>query len=239
MLYVLPWGQMSLWGMDFALNDKILYLGTLNVLPFKIPSSRRIGPHSFAVLEFIYGSLLGDGYLEYHGNGCRLCIQQENSHNSYLIWLHHYLSSLEYTNQKRPEIQTRIGKNNKFRYILHFKTWTYSSFNSIHNDWYINEIKILPKFIDLYLTPFSLAIWIMDQGSRAGKGLKLATKNFTYDECNRLAYLLRNKFHLKISIHKTGHINQWNLYIHKESIINLYNIIKPYLHPSMKYKFNI
>jgi hypothetical protein len=58
----------------------------------------------------------------------------------------------------------------------------------------------------------------MDNGSRSGKGLKLATNNLKYDECILLANLLRNKFLLKISIHKTGHLNQWNLYIHKSSI---------------------
>lgn len=74
---------MSLWGINCAQNDALLWCGTLNVLPFKIPSSRRIGPHNKNVFEFIYGSLLGDGYLERHGNGTRLCIQQENSHYSY------------------------------------------------------------------------------------------------------------------------------------------------------------
>ena len=125
------------------------------------------------------------------------------------------------TNSKIPKIETRIGNNNKLRYILRLKTWT--------------GIKILPNTIEYYLTPLALAIWIMDDGSRAGKGLKLATNNFKFDECNELTNILRNKYNLKVSIHKTGHINQWNLYIHKESIINLNLIIKP----SMKYKLNI
>ena len=141
------------------------------------------------------------------------------------------------TNSKIPKIETRIGNNNKLRYILRLKTWTYSYWNPLHDIWYLNGIKILPNTIEYYLTPLALAIWIMDDGSRAGKGLKLATNNFKFDECNELANILRNKYNLKVSIHKTGH--QWNLYIHKESIINLNLIIKPYLHPSMKYKLNI
>jgi ubiquinol-cytochrome c reductase cytochrome b subunit len=212
---------MSLWGIFFAQNDALFWCGTLNVLPLKIPSNKRIGPHNKNIFEFIYGSLLGDGYLEHHGNGCRLCIQQENSNNGYLIWLHHYLSSLEYTNSKIPTIKVRIGNNNKLRYLLRFKTWTYSSFNPLHQLWYKNGIKILPFNIEYYLTPLALAIWIMDDGSRAGKGLKLATKNFTYNECNLLTNILRIKYDLKISIHKTGHINQWSLYIHKDSINQL------------------
>jgi hypothetical protein len=31
------------------------------------------------ILDFLQGSLLGDGYLELHGNGSRLCLEQESS----------------------------------------------------------------------------------------------------------------------------------------------------------------
>jgi hypothetical protein len=34
----------------------------------------------------------------------------------------------------------------------------------------------------------------MDDGSRSGKGLKLATKNFSYHDCNKLAIILRTKY---------------------------------------------
>lgn len=54
-----------------------------------------------------------------------------------------------------------------------------------------------------------LALWIMDDGSRTGKALKLCTNCFTYQECK----LLKNKLitkNLKISIHKTGKLNQYN-----------------------------
>ena len=34
----------------------------------------------------------------------------------------------------------------------------------------------------------------MDDGSRSGKGLKLATNNLTYDDCNKLAIILRTKY---------------------------------------------
>lgn len=48
-----------------------------------IISTKRIGPHNKDTLEFIKGSLLGDGYLERHGNGSRLCLQQESSNKAY------------------------------------------------------------------------------------------------------------------------------------------------------------
>jgi ubiquinol-cytochrome c reductase cytochrome b subunit len=220
-LYVLPWGQMSLWGIFYAQNDTIINdSGIMSniIIQSKIRATHRVGPHNKNILEYIYGSLLGDGFLERHGNGTRLCLQQEYSHKDYLEWLHLYLSSLGYTNIKIPSIQIRIGLKGKKRYILRFKTWTYSNLNYLHEEWYKNNIKILPSNIAEYITPLSLAIWIMDDGSRSGKGLKLATNNFTYLECEILANILRKKFNLIVSIHKTGHIDQWNLYIHKISI---------------------
>jgi len=54
-----------------------------------------------------------------------------------------------------------------------------------------------------------LAIWIKDKGSRSGKALKLSTNYFTYPECEILKTQLNNK-NLKVSIHKTGRLNQYN-----------------------------
>lgn len=225
--YVLPWGQMSLWGILNAQNDTIINnCGIMSniIIQSKIRSVKRIGPHNKNVLEYIYGSLLGDGFLERHGNGTRLCLQlprPEYSHKDYLEWLHLYLSSSGLC----PDL--KIPAKGKNRYILRFKTWTYSNLNYLHEEWYKNSseaaqgrtaIKKLPSNIAEYITPLSLAIWIMDDGSRSGKGLKLATNNFTYLECEILANILRKKFNLIVSIHKTGHINQWNLYLHKISI---------------------
>jgi ubiquinol-cytochrome c reductase cytochrome b subunit len=132
-----------------------------------------------------------------------------------------------------------VGLKGKKRNILRFKTWTYSNLNYLHEEWYKNNSKILPYNIAEYITPLSLAIWIMDNGSRSGKGLKLTRNNFTYLECEILANILRKKFNLIVSIHKTGYINQWNLYIHKISMSQLHELLKDFIHSSMKYKISL
>ena len=80
-MYVLPFGQMSLWG--FLIKPKIynicLFLFSLVLivpLDFDITSkvSRlkgilRIGPHNKDVLSIIFGSLLGDAYAEKRAGG--------------------------------------------------------------------------------------------------------------------------------------------------------------------------
>ena len=53
-------------------------------------------------------------------------------------------------------------------------------------------IKIIPDNIEQFLTPISLAIWYMNNGSKLGKGAKIAT-NFTKIELLTLCQILKNK----------------------------------------------
>ena len=68
------------------------------------------------------------------------------------------------------------------------------------------------------------------------KGLRFCTNSFTLKEVQYLASVLERKFDLNTSIHKTGVVNQYNLYIPKSSMADLTKIVKPYIHPTMLYK---
>lgn len=125
--YVLPFGQMSLWGDCFALNDLIYSLFPVLDKVRGIPALRRIGPHNKDILEFFYGSLLGKAYVENLGSGSRISLQRSESNKDYLSWTHTYLSSLGYCSTKLPVVRTRIRKGGKISYDLIIKTWTYSN----------------------------------------------------------------------------------------------------------------
>ena len=173
--YVLPYGQMSLWGEfcpkcdHYYLCLNYIYINAFSPL-IKLRSIKRIGPHDINILYFIFGSLLGDSYAEKHGNGTRICFQQEGSHSAYLLWMHTYVSHLGYCNESSPKLTTRLGFQGKLRTILRFKTFTYASFNWIRECFYTNESginkKILPSCIEEYLSPLALAVWIMDDGGK-------------------------------------------------------------------------
>lgn len=215
-----------------------------NCLPFSLSKTRsknRIGPHNFKIIEFIFGSLLGDGYAEKRINSTRILFHQEGSHGEYLKWSHNFVSNLGYCSTVIPKLTTRLGRYGKIRTVLRFRTFSYSSFNWIHECFYKNHKKILPICIDKFLTPLALAIWIMDDGGKVGSGLKLATNNFTKLEVLRLCKILFVKYKLKATIQKAGDINnvQYIIYIPTESMPLLTSIVKPYIHPSMKYKFGV
>ena len=251
MLYVLPFGQMSLWGrllnapnafldMYFNLNcSECLGFAArhiTNLPPVKIRAEKRIGPHNIDILSIIFGTLLGDGHAEKRANGTRIAFYQEGSHKDYLLWLHNLISQLGYCNSTEPQINTRLAVNDKIRHIIRFKTWTYSSFNWIYDLFYINQIKIVPSVLGQFLTPLALAIWIMADGSKVSGGLKLCTNSFSFADCNFLVTLLYNNFNLKASVQSAGAKDQYHIYIWKESMPLLREIAGPYVHSSMKYK---
>lgn len=210
-------------------------------------ASLRIGPHNKDILSIIFGSLLGDAHGEFRskGIGTRISFYQESSHLAYILWLHNLIGELGYCNPRIPTIQTRLGKKGIVRKTVRFHTWTYSSFNWIHEIWYKEGIKCVPSVIGDFLSPLALAIWIMDDGTKLGKGLKLcgrATNSFSYSDCLFLVEVLYVNFNIKASVQSAGLAgpdNQYCLYIWKESMPLLCEIVLPYVHSSMKYKLNI
>lgn len=175
--------------------------------------------------------------MERDGNGSRFSFYQAKSHGEYLLWLHSSLWNLGYCKSEIPQIMTRLNHNKEIRYLYRFKTFTYSSFNPIYEGFYSTGRKVIPPFIGDYLTPLALAVWIMDDGTKfKNKGLKFCTNSFSLNEVKFLAKVLEGKFGFVMSIHKTGAINQYNLYISKSSMPKLIKIVKPYIHSTMLYK---
>ena len=248
---------MSLWGILNCLkclfNDIVMYSYYSNydlylfdspahwIMPLlstsknKIKGLSRIGPHEQIIYSIVFGSLLGDGTAEKRngGLGTRISFYQESTHLSYLLWLHSLLSSKGYCNDALPKIQTRLGVVRK---ILRFHTWTYTSFNFIYELFYENKVKKVPQSIAKYLTPLALAIWIMDDGAKVSKGLKFCTNCYSYSDCLFLVQVLHLNFKLKSSVQSAGATNQYVIYIWKESMPLLREIVSPYLIPEMKYK---
>jgi len=101
------------------------------------------------------------------------------------------------------------------------------------------KIKIIPLNIEEYLTPLALAIWFMDNGSKIGKGAKIATNCFTYNEILFLIEVLYKKYNIKSSIISGGINKGYSLYISTTSMSIFIEIIKPFMLPSLYYKLGI
>ena len=76
----------------------------------------------------------------------------------------------------------------------------------------------------------------MDDGGRIGKGLKFATNYFSYEDCLLLSNVLFDKYNLRTSVQSAGVPNQYIIYVFKESMPTLRELVQPYMVSSMRYK---
>ena len=146
-----------------------MYSSILPVSPLLFSSSRissfkRIGPHNYEILCILLGSLLGDGSMEKSKDGYRFVFYQKGDHIEYLIWLHAHIFKHGYCKENIPQIQSRSGGHGKLVYYCRFRTFTFSSFDWIYEGFYSKGKKALPGWIEHYLSPVALAIWIWTMG---------------------------------------------------------------------------
>lgn len=99
-----------------------------------------------------------------------------------------------------------------------------------------NNVKRVPDNISELLT--RLAHWIMDDGSRQGKGLHISVYAFTPEDVDKLMLTLQDKFNLKCSIHYNRD-NKPRIFIFMESMDHLRTLVKGYFIKEMLYKLGL
>lgn len=75
--------------------------------------------------------------------------------------------------------------------------------------------------------------WIKD------RGLKLCTNCFKLSDVKKLVTILESKYGLKVSIHSSGALNQYNIYLPKSNLPVLIPIVLAHMHPIFLYKLNM
>jgi hypothetical protein len=219
--YVLPWGS-ELEGLTFS-----FFLPTLK-------SHERIGPHNKDVYSVLVGTILGDSHAEYRSGCTRFTIKQSSCHIGYLRWLHNFFAEQGYCNSEIPNVKQMIGKNGKTYFYSKFNTFSFKHFNELHHMFYRDAHKIVPSNLSDWLTPLSLAVWLMDDGSsNRGYGSYLHTNCFTPEEVQFLCDILHDKWGIKTHIVLKKYPL---LYIEDSSIKIVQDLVYPYLHPDMFYK---
>ncbi|YP_008474913.1 hypothetical protein, partial (mitochondrion) [Candida pseudojiufengensis] len=190
--------------------------------------------------SIIYGSLLGNSIVNkcINTDKSRITFYQESSHNNYLLYLYNLINNKGYCNNNIPKILTKLSKHGKIIKYIRFNTLWNNQFNTIYDKWYLSSnTKVIPKDMNIYLTPLAIAIWTMGQGIKHNKGLLLPINSFRYNDLLYLTNILYNKYNILCIIESNGKVNQYNIYILPEYIPNLYLLIKSYIIPSMKYKY--
>jgi hypothetical protein len=219
-----------------------------NFLCFNVvkKTDKHIGVHNKTVISILVVCLLGAAHAEKRNNATRFIIHVSSRNVEYIYFLHKFFAKNGYCNLKKPKISKQIGKNNKIYFSIKFKTFSFSSFNFLHDAFY-NEKKekIVPLHIHKLLTAEAFAIWFMGNGDKSGSELKIFTDKFPLKHVICLQKAIHENFkilptiqhHKKYKSEKLKQDRLYGIYFKKRDKHNVLNIVKDFLVDSMVYKF--
>lgn len=184
--------------------------------------------------EILVGKLLGDGCLEINGLYPRFKIDQTRSQKDYVFWLFEKYKKV--SGRVPYQIKHFDKRTKKIYYHWRFSTNSLPLFTHWYNLFYKDKKKVIPKNINEYLSPLTLAVWYMDDGYRRRdcNGVYLCTSCYKSSEQIVLQNALMKKFHLKSSLHyAAGNVK---IYIPACSSKLFCKMISKFIIPSFSYK---
>ena len=186
--------------------------------------------------QIIIGKLLGDGHLETaNGRTYRLKIEHSIKQKEYVDWLHQELYQLA-SNEPKTKASAR-------GFMLYYKCWfntSYSgNFRFYAQQFYEGRKKVIPVLIRRWLTPLSLAVWFMDDGSIKSKECQaklLNTQSYNHANIVRLQAALKLNFGFVTTVRQQK--DGMQIYVPANQVARLRAVIGPYVIPSMRYKLD-
>lgn len=208
----------------------------------------------FTKRELIISLSIGDGHLHMQQKAMNayLDITHSAKQQEYLLWKHNLLN--------RSGFSSHVSKKYnmcKQKKILTFRLLTKSNeiISDVYKGLYLNGKKNM-KFILQNLSPFVLAVWYMDDGSKKVKkkikrkdgtiisfkhgyidAYMIAVNGFSFDECEDLCAFLRKKYDVVGHVQKDRGKPRISISDNR-SKNNFRNLISPYIDVSMLYKIN-
>ncbi len=195
----------------------------------------RNSPFTERQKAIVFGTVLGDGYLRPTGSG-----------KSYALALCHGEKQIDYLRWKFNEFENFVITK-KF-YINHpnfhgnaptysFSTISHPFLKQAHDICYPNNKKDVTKEWIANLTPLSLAVWYLDDGSlnKRYKTIVLCTNSFSYEGQMLLVSYLKNTFDIDCKLEPRRN-NQTVIRINASQSKKFINIIAEYVPECMNYK---
>jgi hypothetical protein len=181
----------------------------------------------------IIGSILGDACLHenWSKTNYRLQIRHSKDQEEYVRWKYERLKNLVLT---PPQFYGRTRS-------VWFRTISHPELSKLHQLFYQNGTKIIPKWIEKYLAnPVTIAVWFMDDGNavkRHGKliGYHLNTQSFSKQENEKLKEAFFSVYGINCSIERNHKYYRLAFYA-EVSRKYLTDLIRGYIIPSLKYK---
>jgi recombination protein RecA len=174
--------------------------------------------------ELLVGSLLGDGHLHPRGGGVVFEFLQSPKRRFYVEWKHQLLGDLAC-----PQIYHQSGKREYYKLV----TKTHPELGELYRLFYRRGRKTVPEEISKMLTPFALAVWFMDDGSKSRNAVYFNTQAFSVQEQFRLIKALK-RFYLIANLNRDGEYHRLRLL--KRCNRRLLELVRPHLLKEFEYK---
>lgn len=184
-------------------------------------------------LSIIVGSLLGDASLQKTNINPFFSCEHGIKQLEYCKWKAEELESLgvKFSIYKRKTIDERTG--------LYYESAicrlpANPEFLPIYNNLYIDGRKTITSEYLKDFNELSLAVMFMDDGSRHGSSINIATNCFTEEELILLLEFFKERFNL------TFHINSnHSIYLLKRDFEHFKELVLPYMQKELLYKLSV
>ncbi len=177
--------------------------------------------------SIVFGTLLGDGSLTETGSkkNLRLQLDHSDAQKQYVLWKYEELKTFVLS----PPSYQKWTRSWRFRTISH------PELTEIGKLFYHNRKKVVPREIQKFLNPLSIAVWFMDDGSNHRSGYILNTQSFEKDDSEFLRKVLSEQYNI---VKTTLHLDhgRWRLYIQASEKEKFRKLIEPYILQELAYK---
>ena len=173
--------------------------------------------------DLIVGSLLRDGYLVKTTRGYAFRVNHGPIQKNYVDWKYGMLRNLVNSSPRFAEK------------CYYFRTVSYPFFDQLQEQFYSGNKKVVPcEVVEKQMNPFVLAVWIMDDGSKDGRQLRINSQSFSKYENLFLRDILQTKLGIRSTLNQDK--GRYRLRISDQSMADLRKQVMPYIIPSMLYK---
>lgn len=206
-----------------------------------IPIKRALKLSNFQ-RSFIIGSLLGDGTMRIGERAVHANFKVEHGleQKELVFWKYEILKPFVFT---EPKISFRYRENGeRYEKSWWFRTIRHPDLTKIYRVFYKGDgyrcgHKTVPKNIETLLDPFTLAVWIMDDGSFSRRKIDISTYSFEFSEIKLLQQAMKNRFDINMQFYKDRN-KGFRMYCSVQETEKFIALISQYVIPSMAYKIN-
>lgn len=191
--------------------------------------------------EYICGSLLGDGSIQFGIAGNKRGNKNGFFSVSQICKPYIYFQYSVMMDFVNSEPSIYIDKRSDRKEMCRLRTISHPIFTNLYKEIYLCDIKTISSRWLQQLTPFSLAIWYMDDGSitKSHYQMRISTESFSFQEHLLLQEYFRKRWNIFVDIKPSPKEDKFVLLFRARERDKFFSLISQYIIPEMGYKISV